>query len=228
MGILVTVIALAAYAAFVGRLFRHLFLWLRASGSLPAGPAYAVGIGGRAVAVAAMDLLLFRRLFGQNKLLWIGSWTFHVSFLLVALRHLQYVLEPVPDCIWRIRSLGICAGYILPVSLVFILLLRLLSRKNRYVSLQNYFLLCLTLGISLAGLVMRNYFSPDLMDVKAFVIGILTFSPRPLPESAAFAVHFVLFLVLLPAIPLHMLAAPLVTLEARRRDDELREVMHGR
>jgi len=216
--------AYLAYAVFCLRLFSQVMIWLRAPRPAAAGPHARAGL--YAFSVAALDLIFFRRLFSRSKPLWIGSWTFHVSFLLVAVRHLQYFLDPVPDCVWRMMPLGVAAGYLLPSSLILLLLIRLLLKRQRYPSPYNYFLLGCALIISSAGVVMRNYFPPDLVDVKAFVIGILTFSPGPLPGSAAFVVHVLPLLILLPFLPLHMIAAPLVTLDARRREEERAAVMH--
>ncbi len=226
MGTLLACAAYAFYAAFIGRLFLHVLLWIRASGQAFASPAYAVRVRPGTAAVAVLDLLMFRRLFSQNKLLWIGSWTFHLSFLLVVLSHLRYFLNPVPACVTRLQPFGLAAGYLLPLSLILLLCLRAAAGKSRYVSVYNYFLLSAGLVISLSGLSLRIFFRPDLAEIKAFILGMLTFMPDSLPQSLVFVAHFGLVLLLLPFLPLHMIAAPLVTLDARRREDELRMVMH--
>jgi nitrate reductase gamma subunit len=121
---------------------------------------------------------------------------------------------------------GIVAGYILPFSLLLILILRVSKSKDRYTSIYNYFLTGLLFVISLTGLLMRNFFHPDLIDVMDFIMGIVTFRPEALPESFLFVLHFSLFLLLVPYIPLHLFTAPLVTMEAQRREQGLDMVLH--
>ena len=73
---------------------------------------------------------------------------------------------------------------------------------------------------------MNAFFKPDLVGVKLFVLGILAVNPAPLPASALFLAHVVLVLVLVVFLPSHILTAPLVMLEARKRDLALPTVMH--
>jgi len=49
-----------------------------------------------------------------------------------------------------------------------------------------------------------------------------------LPDSSLFLFHIALFLLLLPYLPTHIIAAPFVNLEANRRLEELRYVIHER
>lgn len=75
---------------------------------------------------------------------------------------------------------------------------------------------------------MRMFFRPDLLSVKQFALGIFGLSPQPLPDSILFFLHIGLFLLLLPFLPPHIIAAPFVNLEANRRMEELRYVIHER
>ncbi len=226
MSIILIVAAYAAYAAFWIRLGLHTIVWLRAAGKAHAVPA-ASGRPLHSFATAFMDILFFRRLFVSNKALWLGSWAFHAAFFFVMLRHLRFFLEPVPDCIVSIQPMGIFSGYLMFLSLAYVVLLRTLT-KTRYLSYQNYLILGLVLLISATGLLMRNYFPPDLVDVKSFIMGLAAMSPAPLPAGLLFSLHFFLVLLLVPFLPFHMFTAPLVTFEARRRQDLLDRVMHDK
>jgi hypothetical protein len=73
---------------------------------------------------------------------------------------------------------------------------------------------------------MNLAFKPDLVYAKLFVLGILSFSPHPAPESLLFVLHFVLVLVLVLLLPTHIFTAPLVMYEARRRGVDLKQVVH--
>src|SRR5512135_316475 len=225
MGMLLILTAYIVYAAFWVRLTLHTLIWFRSAGKPRPIRRSAGTIPVLTFASAALDMLFFRRLFASNKAVWAGSWTFHAAFLLVVLRHLRYVTNPVPDCIRCVQPFGIAAGYVLAFSLLYVIVVRTVSR-TRYVSYHNYLILGLLFLISATGLLMRNFFRPDLIDVKSFIMGIVAFSPSPLPGNFFFMLHFSLVLLLAPYIPFHVFTAPVVAVEARRRQQELDMVMH--
>jgi len=125
-----------------------------------------------------------------------------------------------------LQTPGLIAGYVLPLALIYILVIRLLTKKEKYASPANMFLLSLVLCISSLGVLMHGLFKPDLVAIKFFMLGILRLSPSPAPDSLLFTLHFVLVLVLVPFLPTHIFTAPFVMLEARKRDQALRLVMH--
>lgn len=226
MGIVLVLAAYLAYGAFWYRLVSHLLIWFRFSTQPEAKPVTHAKPRAETYAEMFFDTVFFRRLFIENKPLWIGSWTFHVSFFLVLLRHIKYFLNPVPDIIRYLQPLGLLAGYLLPLSLLYILLLRSFSRKRRYVSSYNYFILSLLLLISSTGVLMRTVFRTDLVTVKEFILGMMMFTPGGMPDSMLFVLHFILVLLLLPFLPLHIIAAPFVTINARLREEERKMVLH--
>ena len=227
MAIILIAVAYLAYAAFWVRLSLHAVVWLRAARQQAAGPSAATGKPLHAFAMTLIDLLLFRRLFASNKPLWLGSWAFHTAFFIVILRHLRFFLEPVPDCIVRVQPFGVFAGYLMAFSLAYVIFLRT-ATKTKYVSYQNYMILGLVFLISATGLLMRNYFPPDLVEVKSFVMGLVAMRPAPLPAGFFFSLHFFFVLLLVPFLPFHLFTAPFVAFEARKREFRLDKVMHDR
>ncbi len=225
MALIPVAVAYLAYIVFWVRLSLHAFLWLRAARQRATAPAAASGKPLHALATTFIDLLFFRRLFASNKPLWLGSWSFHTAFSIVMLRHLRYFLEPVPDCILQAQPFGVFAGYLMAFSLVYVITLRTVT-KSKYISYQNYLILGLLFLISATGLLMRNYFRPDLVDVKSFVMGLVVMRPAPLPAGFFFILHFFLVLLLIPFLPFHLFTAPFVSFEARRREELLGKVMH--
>jgi nitrate reductase gamma subunit len=225
MGRMLILAAYAVYAVFWLRFAMHALVWWRAMRRLR-GPSTSPRSGFKAWALAAGDIVLFARLFRVNPSLWLGEWVFHVSFLLVLLRHLRYLLDPVPAWVWSVQFAGTLAGYALPLSLAYILAIRLLTTREKYASRENVFLLGLVLVIGAIGVIMHSWYTPNLLDVKFFARGILCFNPAPAPESVLFLIHFVLVLILVPFLPTHFFAAPLVMVEARKREQELHGVMH--
>ena len=218
------VIVYFVYAAFCWRVILHVLIWRKAAADLGRLTAGRRGWYLKSWLNAAADVVFFRRLFLENGLLWISAWVFHVSFFFVVVRHLGYFMNPVPRCVVGLQTLGVIAGYVLPVSIVSIALVRLTGRES-YVSRLNYFILGLVFLIGITGLMLHT-FRTDLVGVKEFVLGILTFSPHPVPHSVLFIVHFLLVLLLILSLPFHIFIAPVIMYEARKREVELHEVLH--
>ncbi len=219
-------LAYVLYIAFWVRFFIHARTWLQASGHSDFPLSRTPSVSCRACAITALDVFFFRRLFANDKILWPGSWLFHLAFFLVILRHLRYFLQPVPDCISAIQPFVVFAGYVLFIALLYILCVRLVSGKKRYISYSNYFILTVLLLTSLSGLMMRNFFRPDLLQTKAFILGTLTFSPEPAPSGMLFSLHFLMALLLLPYVPFHIFTAPIIMGDSTRRKEGLRMIMH--
>lgn len=213
---------LAAYVAFWVRLFLHARLWCAAGKE--ADPRFAAG-SPASWAGLLLDMLFFRRLFESDKLLWIGSWTFHASFVLVVLRHLRYFF-PIPASFSCFQPVGIAAGYLLPVSAAMILLLRLGAQRGRYLSLSNYLLLGMIFLIGTTGVMMRLLTFTDPVSVKAFTTGVFAFRWGEFPSGSLLISHLLLALALITMLPLHIFTAPLVTADARFRQEGLERILH--
>jgi nitrate reductase gamma subunit len=175
-----------------------------------------------------VDILILSRLFRANRRLWIGEWIFHLSFFMVILRHLRYVLNPVPEWISSLQPAGIFGGYVLPFSLLYILTVKIANEKEKYISILNFFLLGILLLISITGLLMRTIMRPDIVQIKHFAIGLFGFAPGLPPESWLFYLHFIMVFFLLVCLPTHIFAAPFSVLYARERKDGLKLLMHGK
>jgi len=176
--------------------------------------------------MAVCDILSFRRLLIANELLWIGEWIFHASFVLVMLRHLRYFLNPVPQWVWSVQFAGVLAGYILPASLVSIVTVKFLVEKKKYVSSYNFLLLALIFVLTVSGLLMKTIFHPDIVSVKTFVMGMVTFTFADVPANGLFIFHFLMLLALIVNLPTHVFAAPLSLISAREREENINQVIH--
>jgi nitrate reductase gamma subunit len=68
----------------------------------------------------------------------------------------------------------------------------------------------------------------NLVDVKAFILGLVTFSPTQMPDSTMFLIHFSLILVLLVYFPFSKLmhAWGVLISPTRAQVDNPREVRH--
>ncbi|MBA4373123.1 MAG: hypothetical protein C0402_09725 [Thermodesulfovibrio sp.] len=225
---LLAVAAYIVYTVFSLRLLWHFLIWVRASHANRGVFRFKLSTSFNTVLLMAIDLISFRRVMIASGPLWVGSLIFHLSFLLVSLGHLRYFTDPVPACIQDLQPLGLIAGYLLPASVIWLLSIRTLSVKHRYLTWHNYLILGLVLCISTGGLLLRTVFRTDLVAIKSFAYGLLTLQPALLQDAYLFALHFALVLILVLILPSHIFSAPLIIMEARRREQELRMVMHDR
>ncbi|TAN40235.1 MAG: hypothetical protein EPN25_08305 [Nitrospirae bacterium] len=219
-------LAYTVYLLFGLRLLWHFWSWTRATRllKLPSAVNQRTSFGTRML--MTLDVIFFRRVFVANGMLWTGSFAFHLSFLLVLLRHLRYFMEPVPVWVQDLQTCGLISGYILPVAVLWLLSIRVFSSKDRYLTYDNYLILGLVFVIGLTGLLMTTVFRPDLVLIKEFAFGLLVFRPGPLRGEYLFLFHFLAVLLLVLLLPSHIFSAPVVTMEARRREQSLNSLMH--
>lgn len=152
-----------------------------------------------------IEVFFFRSLLKagtSEKVLWLGGWVFHVCFLLILLRHLRFFTYPVPGFIMSFQQVGIWAGIVFPLALLILIVISCTSERVAIISLfSDYFIFMLITGIGLTGLLLKYFIRINLVDVKAFILGLLTLSPTRMPDSTLFLIHFSLVLVLLMYLP---------------------------
>ncbi len=226
MGLAVVAATYTVIAAFYVRLGLHALSWWEAVRRSPPPRPRGLGASARAFAGAAVDIVLLRRLFMVNPALWLGEWFFHAALFVIILRHLRYFMNPIPAWVAWAQTPGWIAGFLLPAALLYILASRLLTGQEKFSAPANLLMLADVLAIAVTGLLMSTRYRADLAAVKLFALGILTFTPAPPPLSVLFLSHLGFVLVLLLYLPSHVFTAPLVMLDARSRDLELRRVMH--
>ncbi|MBI5407824.1 MAG: respiratory nitrate reductase subunit gamma [Nitrospirae bacterium] len=178
------------------------------------------------------EILFFRSLLkggAAEKILWVGGWFFHVSFLLIVLRHLRLFFYPVPGWVMSLQDIGIWAGLIFPIALLILIIRRFTNDRLATISLfQDYFVLILIIAIGLTGLLLKYFVRTNLVDVKAFILGLISLSPAQLPDSPLFVIHFSLVLILLVYFPFSKLmhAWGVLISPARAQVDNPREARH--
>jgi nitrate reductase gamma subunit len=184
----------------------------------------------------ALDVLLFRSLFRNTKAqlksgpkigyewekwLWVAALAFHYSFLVIVLRHLRFLTEPIPGFVKLIEyfdgfiQAGVAPfpGFMVPVVLIsgfvllgaatFLVLRRIFVPQTLYISLPaDYFPLFLITGIAFTGVLMRYLLKVDIVRVKELTMGLVTFHPS-VPEGIGvlFFIHLFLVSVLLAYFP---------------------------
>lgn len=166
-------------------------------------PSSGIGAVGR----MSLEILLFRSLFrnnraeldgqryvfGDSKLLWLGGLLFHLSLLVVLIRHARFFLEHVPLPVMLLARLDgffqvfspvlYLSNVVIMVALFYLLLRRFSDPRLRYISqFSDYFAPLLLLSIALCGMLMRYVARVDVVAVKQLTLGLVTFHPA-VPEG---------------------------------------------
>ncbi len=148
------------------------------------------------------EVTIFESLFKSNKWLWLFGWMFHFGLFLVLLRHLRYVTEPVWGWVVLIQPFGKYASILMVVGLVGLLARRFLVDRVKYISApSDILMLLLLIGIGLSGMLMTFVSTPDIVQLKRFLLGVMFFSWEEFPASIILVVHMLLVAVLMLIFP---------------------------
>jgi len=175
------------------------------------------------------EVVFFESLFKGSKWTWIFSWMFHFGLLLVLLRHVRYFQEPVWLPFQLVQPFGIYAGFAMVAGLCGLFLRRILVDRVRYISApSDYLMLILLFMIGASGLMMKFVAHTDIIAVKQFFIGLMTFHWSPLPADFLLLVHLLLVAVLMIIFPISkLLHAPGIFFSpTRNMVDNPREKRH--
>jgi len=177
----------------------------------------------------AREVVLFESLFRGNKWTWIFGWMFHFGLFLVTLRHLRYFLNPVPLPIELVQPFGIYAGFAMVVGLAGLWARRFLVDRVRYISApSDHLILGLLILIGCSGLLMSFVVHTDVVAVKSFFLGLMTFNLQPIPADPLLLLHLLLVVSLMIIFPYSkLLHAPgLFFSPTRNQVDNPREQRH--
>ena len=172
------VLPYTAFAVFVLGLMWRLWTWARTMVPLriPTTPAPKTVSG--VVLRMLSEIVVFRSLFRDRKVLWLAALIFHVALLVVLIRHLRYVLYPVPGWMLLYQHVAAYAAYALLGSLFFLLLRHLWDEKDVYLLLlSDLFAVALLIGIAGTGILMSHHSRVDLLAVKDYVLSLMALKP---------------------------------------------------
>jgi len=131
------------------------------------------------------EWLSFKTLFKNNRVVWLGSYAFHLSLVALAAWFAIFLLGVhLP---WLVRG----GAWVLLGSSLYLLIARLWMPQLRAMSTPvEYFNLLLFILISLTGVnLMGQELSPQ---VRAYFIGLISLSPIPPPSSKTFLLNLFL------------------------------------
>ncbi len=224
-----SVLFYVATAVFVIGLTRKILSYAKTPAPLkiPTTPAPTT-MGGVRLRMAR-EVVLFESLFKASKWTWLFGWAFHVTLLLVVLRHLRYFQEPVWFPIVLVQPFGTYAGIVMVAALGGLWARRWWVDRVRYISTpSDHLMLALLIAIGMTGLAMRFVAHTDIVAVKTFMLGLMRLSWQPLPSDPVLLVHLALVALLIIIFPISkLLHAPgLFFSPTRNQADNPREVRH--
>ena len=148
------------------------------------------------------EVVFFESLFKSTKWTWIFSWMFHMGLLVVLLRHLRYFMDPVWLPIQLIQPFGVYAGFAMLAGLGGLLIRRIFVDRVRYISApSDYLWLLVLLFIGISGLMMKFVAHTDIVMVKQFFTGLMSFSVGTLPFDLPLIIHLTLVALLMILFP---------------------------
>ncbi|MCL4471482.1 MAG: respiratory nitrate reductase subunit gamma [Sulfuricella sp.] len=227
--VLYAIVFYAATAILIGGLAYKISSYARTPAPLKIPTTPAPTTMGGVVLRMAREVALFESLFKSNKWIWLLGWLFHVSLLLVALRHLRYFTEPVWFWVVWAQPFGMYAGFAMVAGLGGLWARRFLVDRVRYISTpSDHLILALLIGIGMTGLGMKFVAHTDVVAVKAFFLGLMVFDLQPLPADPVLLLHLSLVALLMTIFPISkLLHAPGIFFSpTRNQADNPRERRH--
>ena len=227
--LLYAVLFYVATAALVGGVAYKCWIYARTPQPLkipiPPAPKTRAGV----VLRMAGEAVFFRALFRSNKWIWLFGWVFHVALALVLARHLRYFTEPVWGWVALVQPFGLYAGFAMLAGLSGLWARRFLVDRVRYISSpSDHLMLALLVAIAASGLAMKYVAHADIVALKAFFLGLMTFGWKPLPADPVLLIHLALVAALMIVFPISkLLHAPGVFFSpSLNQTDDARERRH--
>lgn len=154
-----------------------------------------------------------RLVYGTDLALWAAGLAMHWSLLIILIRHLRLMTNPVPAFVTFVERVDgflevglpvfFVTSLVFAIALAYLLYRRLADPRVRYISLiGDYFPLWLLLGIGASGFWLRHLAKTDVVGIKELVLGLTHFAPV-VPEtiSPLFFGHLLLVSVLAAYFP---------------------------
>ena len=188
-------------------------------------PTTRTGVAARLV----REVVLFESLFKASKWTWLFGWVFHAALLVVLIGHLRYFTEPVWAPAAVVQGIAPYAGLAMLAGLAGLWARRFLVDRIRYISApSDHLMLALLVAIGASGVTMRFGVRTDIVELKAFALGLVRFDWQPIPSDGVLLLHLGLVSVLMAVFPFSkLLHAPgLFFSPTRNQRDDPRERRH--
>lgn len=138
-------------------------------------------------------------LFKADKLLWIGAALFHVGILALVIGHTGLFVD-TKSFIERMGipadtsyTIGVVAGMVVGIVLIFYVLRRFIATKAREISsFADHFWLWFLVAVVAVGIYARIFHDVNSDTVREFVTSLMTLNPILPPQNLWFLVHALL------------------------------------
>ena len=148
------------------------------------------------------EVVLFASLFKSSKATWLFGWLFHFGLFLDMLRHLRYFIDPVWGWVVFIQPYGKYGSILMLIGLVGLLTRRIVVDRVRYISSpSDHLMLVLLICITSTGMAMSFYLGVDVISVKSFFIGLMTFDIQNIPADFILVSHLIMVASLMIIFP---------------------------
>ena len=148
------------------------------------------------------EVILFESLFKSSKATWLFGWLFHFGLFLDMLRHLRYFIDPIWFWVVIIQPFGKYGSILMFVGLVGLLVRRIVVDRVRYISSpSDHLMLVLILCITSTGIAMSFYLGADVISVKSFFTGLITFDIHNIPADPVLISHLIMVALLMIIFP---------------------------
>lgn len=222
----------AAFLIFVIGVGRKIYVFARTPAPLkiPTTPAPTTSSG--VVLRMFREVVFFESLFKSTKWTWIFGWVFHMALFAVLFRHLRYFQDPVWGVVEWVSPLVKYLAFAMIIGLLGLWARRLLVDRVRYISApSDHLMLLLLLLIGISGALTTFVTHTDVVAVKGFFRGLMTFdwgSMPNLPADPIMLIHLLLVAALMIVFPVSkLLHAPGVFFSPTRNQvDNPRERRH--
>ena len=175
------------------------------------------------------EVAFFESLFKSNRWIWIFAVLFHAGLALALMRHVRYFQADVMLIIKLIQPFGIYGGIAMVAGLLGLWARRFFQERIRYISgWSDHLMLALLVLIGISGLNMKFMAHTDIVQVKAFFLGLMRFNIQELPTDGPLLVHLAAVAALMIVFPFSkLLHVPGVFFSpSRNQVDDAREKRH--
>ena len=182
-------------------LVRRIRIYAKAPAPLKIATTPAPTTQGGVVLRMFREVAFFESLFKSNKWIWLFGVLFHFGLLLVLLRHTRYFLPSYAPIEW-VQPFGKYAAFAMIAGLLGLWARRFLVDRVKYITQpSDHLILLLLVLIGVSGASMTFVSHVDVVGVKAFFTGLMTFNLTNIPADPLLIIHLVLVAVLMIIFP---------------------------
>ena len=153
------------------------------------------------------EVIFFESLFKSNKWIWVFAYLFHWGMAIVLLRHFRYFTLNTWWWVEIISPIGKLMAFAMLAGLLGLWARRVFQERIRYISdPSDHLMLALLVGIAGSGTMMSYVTHTDIINVKAYFLGLLRFDlSHTLPADPILLAHLGMVVILMLIFPISKL-----------------------